>query len=121
MVEQLTSPKKSKKKCIILSLLIIVVIFAVIIYTQITIFVIQPIGAVPEGRTVVMLKFKDSRFETKFIDSADAICKRVQGNVNLICRGSVLGVIGENATIILRLPYQKNLYEISTGGKIYDR
>ena len=36
-------------------LLIVFVVLAIVIYTQLTIFVIQPIGAVPEGKTLVIL------------------------------------------------------------------
>lgn len=96
------------------------VIFLVLIFlagTQLTFFVVQPIGAVPEGRTVVMLRTSG----TKFVDSADAMCERIQGKVNLLCRGMVLKQVVEKTTIIARLPYSETLYEISTGGKRYSR
>lgn len=57
--------------------------------TQVTLFVLQPIGAVPEGRTLVILR----RQRTQFIDSADAICEREMGGVSLLCRAGVLGAI----------------------------
>ena len=40
--------------------------------TQLTLFVVQPIGAVPEGRTVVIWRLNTM----KFVDSADAWCER---------------------------------------------
>lgn len=43
--------------------------------TQIAIFVIPPIGAVPEGRTLIISRLN----KTKFVDSADAMCERFQG------------------------------------------
>lgn len=89
----------------------------VVIYTQFTIFVIPPIGAVPEGRTLLIGRTK----ATKFIDSADAICERMQGGVNLLCRGMILGTVAENSRIYLRLPYSQTLYLISTGGATYER
>jgi hypothetical protein len=85
--------------------------------TQVTIFVIQPIGAVPEGKTLVISRMSN----TKFIDSADAICERTQGGVSLFCRLGALGGTLENAHIYLRLPYMQWLYQISTNGKNYDR
>lgn len=106
--------KKSSKRLVIL---IIGVVLAVLAYTQLTIFVIQPIGAVPDGRTLVMLRGS----KTQFIDSADAMCERMQGGVNLICRMGVMGAVGGNATILMRLPYSESLYLISTAGKTYDR
>ena len=97
--------------------LILVVVVGVVAYTQISIFVVQPIGAAPEGRTLVISRLRAS----KFIDSADAMCERIQGGVSLLCRGMVLGQVGQNATVYLRLPYSETLYSISTGGRTYAR
>lgn len=94
----------------------LIAIIAIAVYTQITIFVVPPIGAVPEGRTVIMLRLN----KTKFIDSADAICERIQGSVNLLCRGMTMAGVVNNTKIIARLPYSEWLYLISTGGKRYD-
>ena len=98
-------------------LLLLLVLLAAVVSTQITILVVQPIGALPEGRTLVISRLKG----TKFIDSADAMCERIQGGVSLLCRGMVLGQVTQNATIYLRLPYSATLYSISTGGNEYDR
>jgi hypothetical protein len=84
--------------------------------TQVSIVVVQPIGAVPEGRTLIVSRLTN----VKFLDSADAICERLQGGVSLICRAAVLGRIGEEATVYLRLPYSKTLYSMSTGGVEYE-
>lgn len=62
-----------------------IILFSVIVYTQITLFVIQPIGAIPEGKTLVILKLN----KTNFIDSADAMCVRETGGLNLMCRGMI--------------------------------
>lgn len=91
----------------------IVAAVAIAIYTQITIFVVPPIGAVPEGRTVIMLRLN----KTNFIDSADAICERIQGSVSLLCRGMTMAGVVNNTKILARLPYSESLYLISTGGK----
>lgn len=97
--------------------LVVVAVLAVLIYTQITIFVIQPIGALPEGKTLIITRLN----KTQFIDSADGICEREQGEVNLFCRIGIMGAVVSNSTILLRLPYSSWLYGISTGGKSYDR
>jgi hypothetical protein len=86
-------------------------------YTQTTIFVIPPIGALPEGKTVLISRLN----KTEFIDSPDAMCERIQGSVSLLCRGMVLAAVIEKSTIIVRLPYSSWLYSISTKGKQYDR
>lgn len=95
----------------------VVALITIVIYTQLTIFVVPPIGAVPEGRTVIMLRLN----KTNFIDSADAICERIQGGVNLLCRGMTMAGVVNNTKILARLPYSEWLYLISTGGKRYDR
>jgi len=92
-------------------------VVAALAYTQLTIFVVQPIGAIPEGRTMIILRLN----KTEFIDSADAMCERQMGGVSLFCRIAALGAVAEKSTILMRLPYSQWLYEISTGGKVYDR
>lgn len=99
------------------SFLIAVVVIAVLAYTQLTIFCVPPIGAVPEGRTIIMLRLN----KTQFIDSADAMCERIQGGVNLLCRGMVLGAVAKNGTVLARLPYIDSLYLASTGGRRFNR
>lgn len=100
-------------------LLIFAVVAAVLIaiYTQITLFVVPPIGAIPEGRIVIMLRLN----KTNFVDSPDAMCERVQGGVSLLCRGLIMAGVVNNTTIIARLPYSDWLYLISTGGKRYEQ
>ena len=90
---------------------------AIAIYTQITLFVVPPIGAVPEGRTVVMLRLN----KTNFVDSPDAMCERIQGGVSLLCRGMVMAAVVEKTKIIARLPYSDWLYLVSTDGKRFER
>lgn len=72
------------------------------------VFVIQPIGAVPEGATVIISGVE----KLNAIDSADAVCDRY-GTVNLICRAAVLGNVADNGKILLRLPYSQFLYHLS--------
>ena len=96
-------------------ILVALVVIFIVIYTQITLFVIPPIGALPEGRTVVIFRLN----KTEFIDSPDAMCERIQGGVNLLCRGMVMGAVMKKATILAKLPYSSWLYSVSTGGKSY--
>lgn len=93
------------------------VALAIVAYTQLTIFVVAPIGAVPDGRTIVMLR----QARTQFIDSADAMCERLQGGVSLLCRAVAMRAVLDGATILARLPYSSWLYGISTGGRRYER
>jgi hypothetical protein len=97
--------------------LVVLVMTFIVVYTQITLFVIPPIGALPEGKTIVITRLN----KTDFIDSPDAMCERIQGGVSLLCRGMVMGAVVNKSTILARLPYSSWLYSISTGGKSYDR
>jgi len=96
---------------------VLLVVGGLVAYTQLTFFVIPPIGAVPEGRTVLMSRSR----ATRFVDSPDAVCERIQGGVSLLCRGVVMGQALNGATIYARLPYSRTLYLLSTDGKTYDR
>jgi hypothetical protein len=104
----------SKRKVI---LLVVFAAFMIVVYTQVTFFVIQPIGALPEGRTLVIWRTG----KLKFIDSADGICARESNGVSLLCRIAVIGMVAQNSTVIARLPYSETLYLISTDGKKYER
>jgi hypothetical protein len=93
------------------------VVLAVILVTvvggaylaDVRVFVVQPIGAVPEGVTVVVTGSPGLRF----IDSPDAFCQREQGYINLLCRGMIAGRVAQNGTVLLRLPYSSFLYSLS--------
>ena len=94
-----------------------VALILLILYSTVTIFVIPPIGAIPEGKTLVISRLN----KTNFIDSADAMCERMSGGVSLLCRGMAMGAVLEKSTIYLRLPYIHSLYLISTNGATYER
>ena len=96
---------------------LVLLVVGVIASTQFTLFVIPPIGAVPEGRTVLISRTT----ATHFVDSPDAVCERIQGGVSLLCRGLVMGQVVQASTIYARMPYSRTLYLLSTGGKTYDR
>lgn len=106
----------SRKGVSVVALIVTVVVF-VVCYTQMTIFVVPPIGAVPEGRTLIISRLN----KTRFVDSADAMCERTQGGVSLLCRGILMGAVLEKSKIYARLPYSNWLYLISTDGKTYER
>lgn len=104
----------SRRKII---LLVTLAALLAVAYTQVTFFVIQPIGAIPEGRTLLIWRTGKLRF----IDSADGLCSREVNGVSLLCRIGVLGAVAKNNTVLMRLPYSETLYLVSTGGKTYDR
>jgi predicted Zn finger-like uncharacterized protein len=107
--------KNSKRTLIICSLIFFGA--CILFYTQFTIFVIQPIGALPEGRTLLITRLKNFQF----IDSADAMCARAEGGVSLLCRGIILGAVANNSKVYARFPYSEWLYLISTNGHTYSK
>ncbi|TPJ44608.1 hypothetical protein FJ437_19285 [Mesorhizobium sp. B2-6-6] len=74
----------------------------------IRIIVIQPIGAIPNGVTVLV-----AGINANLVDSPDAMCQRIQGGVSLLCRGVMAGAIAKEGKILLRLPYSKILFRMS--------
>lgn len=102
--------KRVKLISIIFATVIIFPIIVVLIayLSGIRVFVVQPIGAVPDGRTIIVSGV--SRLHA--VDSPDAICDRI-GSVNLLCRGSVIAGVVKNGKILLRLPYSQFLYNLS--------
>jgi hypothetical protein len=104
-----------------IAIIVILLLLAALIYTQITIFVVPPIGAVPEGGTIILWRYKVtdgnvSGLDLRIIDSADATCQRLMGGVNLLCRGLVLGKIASDTTMLMRLPYSSTLHALAEGG-----
>jgi hypothetical protein len=87
-----------------------------LLYTQLGLYSIQPIGMIPEGSTALVLR----RGGEPFFNSADGACLRVQDGVSLLCRMAALSHAPADR-IILRLPYQHWAYLASTGGQSFDR
>lgn len=82
------------------------------------IFVIQPIGAIPQGTTIVYWRFG---LKMPFIASADGLLDKAGLDVSLLGRGVMLsglaGIITDRE--LFRLPYYETLYLLSTGGEKY--
>ncbi len=102
-------------KKLLLGGLILIISIGVFTYMKISIFTVQPIGAIPDGVTLIVWK-KDG---DPFFNSADAICLKKQGYVNLWCRGLALGNSIDEKDIIYRLPYSEYAYLKSIKGKDY--
>ena len=78
------------------------------------VFTVQPIGALPEGITIV---YHSRGPEMPFFSSPDGLCLEMQGSVSLLCRGIALGAAEEIVDrVIVRLPYNHWAYLRSTGG-----
>jgi hypothetical protein len=83
------------------------------------VFTVQPIGALPEGVTIV---YHSRNPDMPFFSSPDGLCLQMQGGVSLLCRMTALGAAGDlTDRIILRLPYSHWAYLRSTGGLEFDQ
>jgi hypothetical protein len=85
-------------------------------YTTMGFYSIQPIGAIPEGGTVIVWRNSGE----PFFNSADALCLERTGGVSLLCRAMAMAQAPKDR-IVLRLPYQKWAYLLSTDGRQFDR
>lgn len=84
------------------------------------IFVIQPIGAIPEGTSIVYFR---TGLNLPFIASADGILDKSGTGVSLLGRGVLIGKLAEQLKEkeIFRFGYSETLYLWSTGGKTYKK
>lgn len=83
------------------------------------VFTVQPIGALPDG---VTLLYHSRNPEMPFFASPDGLCLEIQGSVSLLCRMAGLSAVGElGDRILLRLPYQHWAYLRSTGGLEFEQ
>jgi len=84
------------------------------------VFVVQPIGAIPEGVTIVYWRHG---LNLPFISSPDGILENSGLGVSLLGRGMVLGTLADPILEreLFRVRYSETLYTWSTGGWKYER
>ena len=93
-----------------------VVVAALVFYLFFGFYSIPPIGALPEGATVIVRRLPGE----PFFRSPDGDCLRVQGYVNLLCRAVALSQAPTDR-IVLRLPYLRWAYLASTGWREFEK
>lgn len=83
-------------------------------------FIIQPIGAIPDGATVWFLRLNTN---FPFVSSADGLLIEAGKGVSLLGRGVFLAKMGEllKDKKIISLPYLHFLYLFSTGGREFEK
>jgi len=95
---------------------VVMCLLALIGYKFLGFYSIQPIGAVPDGQTWLVVRSDDEGF----FESADARCLRRTGGVSLLTRGLALAQAPKDR-ILVRMPYWRFAYLQSTGGREFDR
>lgn len=104
-------------KKIIAIFVVLIIAISVFAYNKITIFTVQPIGAIPDGVTIVMWKKGDMRL----FESPDGLCMQRVGSVSLLCRMTMLGNAIDEDNVLIRLPYSEYAYLKSTNDRKFDR
>lgn len=89
-------------------LVLIGLVLVLAIGSQLGVYTIQPIGAIPEGRTIIIWRAAGE----PLFNSPDAECLRIQQGVSLLCRGVALSRAPVDR-IVVRLPYQEWAYLIA--------
>jgi len=114
-------PVKKKKGtgCLISTIILLAVFGIAWLIVRPGVFTIQPIGALPEGVTFI---YYSRGPEMPLFSSPDGLCLKIQGGVSLLCRMSALAAV-TNLTdrIIIRLPYIRWAYLLSTGGMEFEQ
>ena len=107
-----------KKKLIVISISILAIGLFFRIFCGI--FVIQPIGAIPEGTTIIYWR---TGINLPFIASADGLLAKSDVGVSLFGRGIILAKYAKTIKEkeIFRIGYSETLYLWSTGGRKYEK
>ena len=101
-------------------LLTTLMIISLIFYWNFTVFVVHPVASAQAGTAqagATLLVPRSDRLQ--FIDSADAMCDRLSGQVSADCRAAMQSGAFTASDIYAQLPYFDWLYSLSTGGKPY--
>lgn len=94
-----------------------VVLAVTLIFSSVAgLYTVQPIGALPDGVTLVVHREPGE----PFFNSPDGMCLKRVGYVSLMCRMTAFGQAPTDR-IITRLPYMKWAYLRSTGGRDFDQ
>ncbi|HBW9904203.1 TPA: hypothetical protein MFX83_15505 [Klebsiella pneumoniae] len=87
----------------------------VVAATKLSIFVVAPIGAMPEGKTVIM--WKSGQVDMNFIESPEGMCLSKRSFSGWCSLGAMnIAVTGNK--ILMRLPYSATLYNASVRNRL---
>ena len=107
-------------KNFIIGVLILILAIGVLFRIFYGIFVIQPIGAIPEGTSIVYYR---NGLNMPFIASADGLLLDSGNDVTLLGRGVMMAGLADVLLEreVFRFPYSEALYLRSTGGVIFEK
>ncbi|MEN8214252.1 MAG: hypothetical protein ABFR19_07800 [Pseudomonadota bacterium] len=87
------------------------VLLVAVAYSQLTLFIMPPVGLTPDGKTLVMRRLDQG----DFIDCAESLCYRRHTWVSPLCLFSTTSRALESPTVLASLPYSEYLYRVSVG------
>ncbi len=93
-----------------------ILIAGALFYFLFGLYTVPPIGAFPQGATVIVRRAPGE----PFFRSPDGDCLRAQGYVSLLCRAVALARAPTDR-IVVRLPFLRWAYLASTGGRVFER
>ena len=104
----------------LLYILLTLIVFVFLFRMFCGIFVIQPIGAIPEGATIVYWR---TGLNLPFISSADGLLAESGAGVSLLGRALMIGKLAEpiKEKELFRFGYSERIYLWSTNGKKYEK
>ena len=100
------------KKIAIATLLLLLVVGTLV--ARLELFSIQPLGAVPDGLTLLVWRHPGE----PFFNSLDGSCERSEGALSVACRGRAI-VAAPIERIVWRLPYLDWAYRASVTRQTY--
>ncbi|MEJ1239734.1 hypothetical protein WBG78_16475 [Chryseolinea sp. T2] len=94
-------------------------LFAAAFYFCFGFFIVQPIGKLKDGSTILYFRLGANG---RFISSIDGVLLDNSEDINLVSRMFVLGKLGKvvNERKVASFPYSNTLYLISTNGKDFN-
>ena len=97
-----------------------ILVSIVAIWFSFGVFVIQPIGAIPKGLTIIYFRLG---INLPFISSPDGIVIDSGNELSIWSRLGAMASVSEpiSKRTILRLEYSESLYLISTHGQTFER
>ena len=117
--QRVATPKRRGRGCLVVLVLLVLGVVAAWLILRPGVFTVQPIGALPEGVTLI---YHSRNPDMPLFSSPDGLCLKMQGSVTLLCRGIALSAVSElTDRVLIKLPYSRWAYLRSTGGQEFDR
>lgn len=108
-----------KRGCLVSLIAVFILSAAVWFLVRPGVFTVQPIGAIPEGVTII---YYSRGPRMPLFSSPDGMCLEIQRSVTLLCRMAAFSAVEEIADrIVVRLPYNDMAYLISTSGARFEK